>query len=350
MIGARIRLVREVCGMTQKDLGDLIGTTQSGVASIEAGLYRPSPEFLDTIAQRTGFKASFFEKREATEFPVGTLLYRAQASVKKSARNRAHAMANLGFEVALLLSSKLKKIAINIPRLNEDPVTCAQITRASLGLSPNTPIKNLMLCLEKNGVFVLSVPMEADGFDGFSSWAGMEPPKPIIALLEGKYGYRQVFTMAEELGHLVMHSPLRVSLQDADQEARGFAREFLLPAEAMRAEMQSPVTISGLAPLKPRWGVSIRFLAKRADSLGLVTKNQFRYLMQQINGWGKLEPGDGDITPERPRLLRKMAEMAYGSPIDFGKLSADAGLSPGMLRSLLSIEERARVLEFKSRQ
>jgi Zn-dependent peptidase ImmA (M78 family) len=211
-------------------------------------------------------------------------------------------------------------------------------------------IKDLILCLERNGAWVFSVPMEVEGFDGFSSWAGRDLGRPTIALLQGKTPYREVFTSAEELAHLVMHSPLQVSISEADKEARAFAQEFLLPAEAMEVEMDTPITLSGLATLKDRWGVSMAFLAKRAESLGLITKNQHRYLIQEIRskGWDKQEPGDERATRQKPRIIRKMAEMLYGKPIDLTRLAKDVGLSQRMLRSLLGLELPAsKLLEFK---
>jgi Zn-dependent peptidase ImmA (M78 family)/DNA-binding XRE family transcriptional regulator len=351
MIGLRIRLAREVLGITQAELAEVLGTTQPGVASMEAGIYRPSPEYLRTIAHRTGFTVNFFEKGEPPEFPAGSILYRAQAAVKRSPRTIAHGMAHVTFELALSLASRLKRIPINVPKVSEDDSRrAAQITRASLGLSPNTPIKGLIRCLERNGVFVFSLPMQVEGFDGFSAWAGQDPTRPVIAMLRGKSPYREIFTAAEELGHLVMHSPLRVSANQADKEARAFAQEFLLPAEAIENEMQSPITLTSLAALKPRWFASMAFLAKRAESLGLITSNQHRYLIQQIrSNWGaRHEPGDERLDAERPSLLRKMATMLYGDPIDLARLTKDCGLPVVMLRDMLGIVQGpARVLEFR---
>ena len=68
------------------------------------------------------------------------------------------------------------------------------MTRAALGLSPNTPIRGLLRILEKNGVWVFSLPLEVEGFDGFSAWAGRDPARPVIALLQGKSAFREVFT------------------------------------------------------------------------------------------------------------------------------------------------------------
>jgi Zn-dependent peptidase ImmA (M78 family)/transcriptional regulator with XRE-family HTH domain len=350
MIGTRIKIVREILNKTQAEFGEILGTTQSGVASMEAGVYRPSEVYIQTIGQRTGFSPQFFGKGELPDFPFGSMLYRAAASVKQGPRSRAHALAHVSFEFAVELASQLKPIPVNIPRLSDTPKRCAQIARTSLGLSPLSPIKNVVSVLERNGVLVFSLPIEVEGFDGFSAWPGSAPSRPIIALLQGKTAYREVFTCAEELAHLTMHSPLRVSAKDADKQARLFAQEFLLPAEAMLIEMQQPITLSGLAPLKKRWGVSISFLAKRAESLSLVTPNQYRYLLQQMrSAWGgKIEPGDDAVAPERPRLLYKMCEMLYGNPIQLPRLSRESGLPIHFLRSILDLEQPiASVLEFR---
>jgi Zn-dependent peptidase ImmA (M78 family) len=249
------------------------------------------------------------------------------------------------------MAKRLKKVPVNLPKLNDDPEHCAQITRASFGLSPNTPIRGLLRCLERNGVWIFSLPLEFDGFDGFSAWAGNDSSRPVIALLQGKTAFREVFTSGEEVAHLVMHSPLSgISMKDADIEARVFAQEFLLPKEAMLTEMQQPVTLSSLAVLKPRWGVSIAFLAKRAESLDLLTRNQYRYIIQQMRShWGTgAEPGDEKIEPERPRMIVKMAEMIYGNPLDLRRMSKESGVSPKVLRDLLGLESApARVLEFR---
>jgi Zn-dependent peptidase ImmA (M78 family)/DNA-binding XRE family transcriptional regulator len=354
MIGARIKLAREVCRITQEELAAEIGTTQSGIASIESGLYRPSEGYLKKIATATEFDVSFFEKGDLPELPFGTLLYRAQMSVKKSMKTEAHALAQVAFELALFLAGRLKRIPINIPKLDEDPVKCAQLTRDALGLAPNNPIRDFVTLLEKNGVFVLSLPVEMHGLDGFSAWAGTDPPRPVIALLRGKTPFRERFTGGEELAHLVMHSPLRTSIAEADREARIFAQEFLLPAEAMIAAMEPPITLTSLSALKPRWGVSNAFLAKRAESLSLITTNQYRYLAQQMRStWGAIsEPGDENVKPERPRLLRKMAEMLYGTPINIMRLYRESGIPAQLLGEILAADEtsgkKAKLLAFKN--
>jgi Zn-dependent peptidase ImmA (M78 family) len=198
----------------------------------------------------------------------------------------------------------------------------------------------------------LLIPRELNTLDGFATWVGSPYPRPVIALLEGKAGYRINFTLGEEIGHLVLHSPLTVSIVEADNQARAFAQEFLLPKEAMLEEMRGPITLTSLATLKPRWNVSLQMLIRRANDLGLITPNQYRYLNQQLqaNGWTMIEPGDERIPQPKPRLMRKMAELRYGNPIALGKLSAEIGIPTGIVAELLGVEDPkrlGRLLDFK---
>jgi Zn-dependent peptidase ImmA (M78 family)/DNA-binding XRE family transcriptional regulator len=354
MIGSRIKLAREIAGLTQTELGELIGTTQSGIASMEANLYRPSPEYLKVLAKETGFGSSFFEPSHVDEFPTGALLYRARTAVTKAERQRAHGLTSVAFELAIFLGQNLKQLAVNLPRLKESPERAAQITRTTLGIAPHVPVIDLMQRLERNGVLILTVPREISSLDGFATWVGSPYPRPVIALLGGKVGYRINFTLGEEIGHLVLHSPLTVSVVEADNQARAFSQELLLPREAMLEELRSPITLSNLASLKPRWNVSLQLLIRRANDLELITSNQYRYLNQQIrtNGWTQLEPGDERIAQPKPRLMRKMAELRYGNPIDLEKISTETGIPTGLVAELLGVDppiRRGKILNFRSK-
>lgn len=352
MLGGRIKLARETVGLTQAELAELIGTTQSGVASMEAGLYRPSTDYLATIQTATGFGPAFFQPSEVDDFPSGALLYRARTALSKTERQHAHGLTSVAYELALLLGKKLKQIPVNVPRLKDAPFEAAHVVRASFGLAPDSPIKDLMQSLERNGVLVLPVPLVLEHLDGFAVWVGNPTVRPVIALLGGKVGYRINFTLAEELGHLVLHSPLTVSVTEADKQAREFAQEFLLPRDAMLTEMRVPVTLSSLTELKPRWQVSLQMLIKRAADLELISANQSRYLNQQVRsaGWTKCEPGDDKIVQPLPRLIRKMAELSYGKPVDIFKIASDTGIPAGTVAQLLGLEaprRSAKVLQFR---
>jgi Zn-dependent peptidase ImmA (M78 family) len=93
---------------------------------------------------------------------------------------------------------------------------------------------------ERNGVLILLVPREISTLDGFATWVGSPYPRPVIALLGGKVGYRINFTLGEEIGHLVLHSPLTVPVVEADNQARAFAQELLLPRGSHAGRDEEP--------------------------------------------------------------------------------------------------------------
>jgi Zn-dependent peptidase ImmA (M78 family) len=107
-----------------------------------------------------------------------------------------------------------------------------------------------------------------------------------------------------------------------EAEANAFAAEFLMPKEVFRKEFPLPLTLSGLAEMKQKWGVSIQALAMRARDIGVITERQYKYVVRQLSvkGWKLHEPVY--VEPERPRLLRKMAELAYGTTGSAAKVAA----------------------------
>src|ERR1035438_9286272 len=115
-------------------------------------------------------------------------------------------------------------------------------------------------------------------------------------MLSGKKGYRYRFTLGEEFCHLIKHNPLRCTVPEADDEARRFAGELLLPEEIIREEISEPITLSDLWLHRNRYQVSLQFLIRRVFDLEMVTANQYKYLNMQVSsrGWKKEEPGDAN--------------------------------------------------------
>jgi Zn-dependent peptidase ImmA (M78 family)/transcriptional regulator with XRE-family HTH domain len=339
MHGERIRQARELAALTQSDLAHRSGVAQSAIAQIEAGVYVPSEPVLEAIALQTGFDVGFLkQEKPPAEFPIGSCLYRAQAKVGPKDKAKAHRIAQLIFEVVLAMRQKLRDVPVLIPRTSEPPEVAAQIARASLGFSPESPIPNLMAAIERAGVLVLRIPIVVEGFDGFSSWVGLNHDIPVICLLGGGKGYRQRFTLSEELCHLIKHNPLRCTVAEADEEARSFVGELLLPEEVIRDEVTEPITLSSLWPHRQRHKVSIQFLIRRLFNLEMITANQYKYLNMQIStrGWKKEEPGDAAVVQEEPRMLSRMIDVVYGKPADFQRIKRDTGGVPiPLLRFLL---------------
>lgn len=334
--GDRIRQAREIAGLTQAQLGDRASVDQSTVARWERDLLAPSEEQLQRIALATGFPVGFFRRTPGPEFPFGSLMNRARKSLLSEDRDRLRQMGRLTFELASVLADRFSPISVHIPEVSaDDPRRAAQVTRNAFGLSPDTPLTSIVNRLERNGVFVFAVPDEIDEHDAYSLWADTDPRKPVIVVSAGKPGDRLRWNIAHELGHLVMHRTAQGLVSDREDQADLFASELLAPSSAMRVELQAPLTLTRFAELKAKWGISIQALINCAWQLGIMTDRQRKYFYVQLSsrGWRKDEPVA--IPLERPRLLRKMAEAAFGVPLDYARIAQLVGGPPRLVQEIL---------------
>lgn len=337
--GERIRQARELRGLTQTELAELVAVKQPAIAQMEAGRTQPSSSVLQAIALATNFPISFFEQLNGPDFPMGSLLFRAHASTTAQQKTQAWRYAEILHETADKMASHIETRHVRLPRLASEPVSAAREARSAFGLSPDRPIPNLIGAIEKGAVLVLIVPADLERRDAFSAWVGQEPTKPVIIISSGRPGDRLRFSIAHELGHLVMHRARQGDARAIEQQADKFAAELLMPEVAMRAELVHPITLTTIAPLKPRWGVSLQALIRRAHDLEIITPRQYHYLFEQLgaHGWKKREPQNLDVSVEKPRAVRKMAELLYGIPINYKRLSEDVSLSPTFLRELIEV-------------
>lgn len=329
--GERIKQAREIRSKTQSEFAKDIGVSQPSIALFESNYKTPSETIMQRISEKTGFPTSFFEQCSSIDFPLGSLLFRAKKSLTLRERNKALQTTKMFYEVYEQLESKFEEIPLRLPRPNDSLLNITEQVRSSLGLSPDTPISdNLTNLIENNGVAVLAIPIAQPKHkhDAFSVWVGNDKKRPVISLLYFDSGDRLRFSIAHELGHLVLHQAIKGEISEIDKEANLFASEFLMPRKAMIKEIIHPVTLLSLSVLKLRWKVSIQALIMRAHDLKIITLRQYTYLMQQVSkrGWRKREPKELDIPVEKPRALRQMVEILYGSPIDFGKLAYEMNL------------------------
>jgi Zn-dependent peptidase ImmA (M78 family)/DNA-binding XRE family transcriptional regulator len=335
----RVRQVRELRGLTQTELARRTNVEQATIARIENGSLRPSDALLEAIAAQAGFPPQFLRQPNGPDVPLGSLLFRAHASTTLRDKTEAYRFAQVLYEVADVMSARMKPIALRLPQLSESPAVAAGLTRALLGISPDLPIPSLLRVVESAGVLVLAIPFDLDGRDAFSLWAGIEHRRPVIFLSANRPGDRLRFNVAHELGHLVLHSTIKGQVASVEAAADEFAAELLMPEIAMRRDLAPPVTLSGIAKLKPRWRVAIQALVRRAHDLGIITKRQYSYLFQQIGarGWRTEEPAHLAVPVEKPRALRKMAELLYGSPIAYRKMAEDLNLQPQFVKQILDV-------------
>lgn len=345
IVPGRIAQLRELSGRTQKQFAADVGFSQSHVANVEAGRYVASESFARAVVATTGFPLAYLQRPVGPVFVADSVLFRSKASAAGWEHKRARRYGEVMYEGMTVLMRRLRPIPLMIPvhqGLRSKPHRAAWMSRAALGLGPQEPIGNLVRTLERHGILAAAMPLASDKHSALATWCGDEFEHPFLGVFPTASPERQRFSVAHELGHLVMHHSHRLDLRNVEREADQFAAELLMPALAMRREIRTPVTLTELVPLRARWGVSLSALVRRAHELELVTDRQYRHLFSQISarGWRVVEPPSGRQA-EQPRGFRKMIEVLYGDVSDLRVVARDLAWDAVFLRQVLALHADA---------
>lgn len=348
-IGDRVRAFRRLSGFSQADLAQALGVTQGQISHIESGRRFPPADFLDSLAHATGYPRSYFDP-VPTDLPPLSLRYRKMAGVRSSEVHQAEQLVTEAYRVVWqLVRSRPGYIPPTIPTAAAEQISSEEIellaaeTREALGLDGDRPIRHVTRVLERAGVVVTPLSLTggesepgAVGHFGASCWPG--PPDPaVIGYFEGGTGDRQRFTLAHELGHLVLHTR-RSHADDPEAEANRFAGAFLVPYSSAAECVRGSITLRDFAYLKATWGVSIQALIMRAHQVGAIDDNRKTSLFKQISarGWRKNEPVV--VHHERPLLLSKLLASQFGDGTSGYRRAAETLGLPALILANLAPE------------
>ena len=302
-----LRLARQLRGFTQKKSADDLGIAQTYLSRLENGLVEPDSEFIVQAARVFNLPVDFFSITDTVYGPPVSVHAMLRGKADLSARDIDMITAELNIRL-MHLRVYLENVDFNaiqaIPYLDIDrydsPEKVAAIVRAHWKL-PRGPIKNLTRIMEQAGIIVADSSFHGAGVSGVTFAV---PGRPPIVLINRDHPADRIrFTLAHELGHLVMH---RFPTPEMEEEANRFASAFLLPPTEMKETFAGRrVTLELLAGLKKEWKVSMQSLLMSAQSQKAISENQARYLWQQISarGWRTKEPASLDFPHDAPTVL-----------------------------------------------
>lgn len=302
-----IALARESRGYTQQELANLLGVTQGRISKVEKGLISVSDELLDGLCEALNYPRQFFGQSPGVH-AAGLTLHRKRKSLPKCTLEKIQAQLIIRKLHISKLLDDIEFPADKIPSFKvtqgNTPANIARKTRVALGV-PAGPVENFARKLEKAGILIVPLDLEHRFIDAVSCKVDGLPTTVFIN--SSMPGDRQRFTLAHELGHLVMHD---VPVENMEDEADRFASEFLMPEAEIQDELYS-LSMRKLWELKSRWKVSMAALVMRAKMLGCITENQVRYLWIQLSkaGYRLEEPAELAIPQEKPTFMAKILEL-----------------------------------------
>lgn len=310
-----IILAREARGYTQEMLADAIGVAQGTLSKVENGQAPPVPDLVGKIADALDFPVDFFSADlKVQELPPSFFRRRltgvSQKAIKAIRANWAITLRSLAVLLGPVDFPDARIPQIDLAAGGRTPGDAARELRVHWHL-PVGPVGSLATLLERNGVLVVPFDFGTERIDGMSVWEPSISLPPVLFINQRQSGERQRFTMAHELGHLMLHAHIAHALEDRDveQEANAFASEFLVPADEVRAHLMTP-TLQGLLSLKLYWRVSAMALLVKADDLGMLSPAQRDRAWKQVSRLGWRTAGEPNpLPPEEPSLLRQLLAL-----------------------------------------
>lgn len=307
-------LAREVRRISQKELAEKLGTSPAFICKVETDVRTLTVETLSRMSKFLKFPAGFFYQAGEAYLPM-SLNYRKREHVSSKLLNPLEANINLYRLHIEAIADKLKLEEAYVPVVDLQKLGSIEQVAKQLRKfwkMPKGTVENLTELLEQNGIIVISFDFGTERVDSRTIFTKYK--QPIIFINKLHHADRQRFSLAYELGHLVMHTGTMPSYdRDISHEANLFAAGFLMPETEIRKDFekgqgQASITIPLLGELKRKWKVSMIALLYRSADLGFLTDNQKRYLLQQFNQLKirRREPMELDFPKEKPKLLRDL--------------------------------------------
>ena len=338
---ARLTMARELAGLRKRDLADVIGRTAAAVSQYELGQSRPSGETLDRCAAALDVPVSFFTTgRPHLQLDTASAHFRSLRSTTAHQRQQALAHVELLWELIDQLDQVVElppvDLGVALGMRPGDPAMTARMVRKAWEV-PAGPVVHLVRTLESRGVVLTELPdVDAETIDAFSA---APHPRPMIVLSRKGNPMRQRFSVAHELGHLLLHPEPAPGSRVHEREANTFAAELLMPAAEIRDRLPTPVDITALKDTADGYGVSVAALAYRGKDLGVYSESTLRRIMATLAtlGWRTDEPVGSRYPGERPELLARAAELAATHGLPLPLLAGRLHLPLPRLRDLLGM-------------
>ncbi len=305
-----IKLVREYLGLSQSAFAKEFKTSQSVLSNIEKG----EKQLEDTLVNQLDslFSEEFFKLEVIT--PIQKLYYRKFASTSKNLITSFEARLSL---MVMTIEKLLDEISVpenKVPNIdledfNYDYEYLANEIRIKFG-NLRGPINDIVSLLEKNGVIIHFfefdfIKSDNHKFDGVSTYVS---GVPVIFVNNKIPNSRKVFTIAHELGHLILHfDSIIPPSRDIEDEANKFASAFLAPLNEVFRIFRG-FNLDKLFYLKNEWKMSAAAILYRAKEIGSIKEDWYRKCVMWISKYRKNEPYEFEVS--KPTLLKKMFEIA----------------------------------------
>jgi Zn-dependent peptidase ImmA (M78 family) len=299
-----IILARESRGLAQRDIAMRLRLTQGYISQVEHGIHEASRDILERLAQTLDYPPELFCELYRPH-PLGIGFYRKHKTLPARLKAEIDSQANLHCMRIQKMIRRVELVESNVVErsLQEygSPESIARAIREYWQI-PRGPIQNMTETLEHAGIVVVPLPFNTRQFSGVS--LPTEQLNYVIFINSSMPSDRGRYTLAHELGHIIMH---RLPTDSMEEEADRFAGEFVLPSQELESQL-AKLSLERLATLKRYWKISMAAILEQARNIAAVSERRYRILRIELSKAGYLlqEPRELEPPKEHPSLLHEL--------------------------------------------
>ncbi|MDT8405048.1 XRE family transcriptional regulator [Sulfuriflexus sp.] len=325
MIGERIQQARKASGLSLRALAEKVGVSAMAISKYENNQSTPSSGVMLALAKALQVRTEYFFRQ--IEVELREVEYRKHSKLPKKVLTQIEGDVLEQVERYLVLEDILPVSPVRrfvLPEGLPDKINdfdeiehIANVVREEWKLGQN-PILDLTGTLEERGIKVFQTHALHDGkFDGLACRVN---GAPIIVVGADWPGDRQRFTMAHELGHLILEGRLDEAMKEQEEKlAHRFAGAFLAPAAEVYNELgrrRSWFEPRELCVLKKAYGLSMGGWLHRAKDLSIMGDSVYIEMVKMFRryGWHKQEPCD-EYPREEPQVFTQLVFHALAEEL-----------------------------------
>jgi len=327
--GERLKSARKMAGLSLAGLAERTENviTRQAINKYEKGMMNPSSEVLLALSNALDVKPDYFFREPNVSQSDMEFRKKSKLSVKEfeSIKHSTLDFLERYLEIEDILQDQAvfeNPIPANLRKVTDfDGAELVAEQLRECWHVGEAPLFDLVELVEDHGIRIYEI-KTSDQFDGISAWVG---DTPVVAVNLNNDSVRQRFTIAHELGHILLEFEKDEDVKEQEKLCNFFAGAFLLPRSVIWAEMgskrRSKIAVLELEKLKEIYGISIQAIMIRIHDLGIIGDSTYKrfWVMVSVKGWRKNEPGVYKGIEKASRFKQLVFRAAAEEIITFSK-------------------------------
>ena len=315
-IGNNLKRTRLLKDLSLKQAGNLLNMSATAISKYEKGLIIPDSkkiiEFANAynvttvellkIYNKPSLNFSSFRKKKTL---TGENLNLLKNVIENNIANYLEVIELMDFNQNHLEFKKYSCININ------EIENIVDNFRKKINISDIQPISDLTSLLENLGIIIIEIKNIYNKFNGFDGFSEIINNIPVITILEDQLdGARQRFTIAHELGHLL----LNIKESDEEKICNKFASSLLMPKQAVINEFGSKrknISLFEITSFVKEYKVSYTATNHRLKELNIISEFTYKKLREEIHDKIKISTIPPEKSCEFKRLVHKLESSDF---------------------------------------